>query len=327
MANLLNIGILGSGNFGGQIASQAADNGFAAVAINASEQDLRLLSDNVVPFIVGDGKGTGKNGDYAREFMLEHLALLKDETFVEFITSNDVIIMAASAGGGFGSNTVPVLTQILSEMYEDKLFIPLCVYPDEGETYTAQINTQKYMKSIIEANVPYLVYDNDKFKRMSPTETAKAVNANILDDLKILRGDYVASTTIGGIDERDLLTTLSVPGRMIIDKIMPLEESSIIDGSIVATIRRHMNETAHVNMVDDKIVMASAVSYLVTPDVDKYTSAIKTDLQSVFGTHITDYRNEAVTNNVDDTPYITTILSGLTAPLWLAPKRKDWPTS
>ena len=314
MSKLLNIGILGSGNFGGQIASLGADNGFPAIAINASEQDLRLLSDNVVPFIVGDGKGTGKNGDYAREFMLEHLALLKDETFVEFITSNDVIIMAASAGGGFGSNTVPVLTQILTEMYTDKLFIPLCVYPDEGETYTAQINTQKYMKSIIEAEVPYLVYDNDKYKRMSPNEAAKAVNANILEDLKVLRGDYVASTMIGGIEERDLLTTLSVPGRMIIDKIMPLEESSIIDGSIVATIRRHMNETAHAAIVDDKIIMASAVSYLVTPDVDKYTSAVKTDLQNVFGTHITDYRNEAVTTNSGDIPYITTILSGLNAP-------------
>lgn len=314
MAKLLNIGILGSGNFGGQIASLGADNGFPAIAINASEQDLRLLSDNVVPFIVGDGKGTGKNGDYAREFMLEHLALLKDETFVEFVTSNDVIIMAASAGGGFGSNTVPVLTQILTEMYTDKLFIPLCVYPDEGETYTAQINTQKYMKSIIEAEVPYLVYDNDKYKRMSPNEAAKAVNANILEDLKVLRGDYIASTTIGGIDERDLLTTLSVPGRMIIDKIMPLEESNIVDGSIVATIRRHMNETAHAAIVDDKIIMASAVSYLVTPDVDKYTSAVKTDLQSVFGTHITDYRNEAVTNSSNDIPYITTILSGLNAP-------------
>lgn len=314
MAKLLNIGILGSGNFGGQIASLGADNGFPAIAINASEQDLRLLSDNVVPFIVGDGKGTGKNGDYAREFMLEHLALLKDETFVEFVTSNDVIIMAASAGGGFGSNTVPVLTQILTEMYTDKLFIPLCVYPDEGETYTAQINTQKYMKSIIEAEVPYLVYDNDKYKRMSPNEAAKAVNTNILEDLKVLRGDYIASTTIGGIDERDLLTTLSVPGRMIIDKIMPLEESNIVDGSIVATIRRHMNETAHAAIVDDKIIMASAVSYLVTPDVDKYTSAVKTDLQSVFGTHITDYRNEAVTNSSNDIPYITTILSGLNAP-------------
>ena len=315
MANLLNVGLFGSGNFGGQVASMAADNGFSAIAINASEQDLRLLSDNVVPFIVGDGKGTGKNGDYAREFLLEHLTLLKDETFIDFITSSDVIIMAASAGGGFGSNTVPVLTQILSEMYSDKLFIPLCVYPDEGETYTAQVNTQKYMKAIIEAEVPYLVYDNDKFKKLSPTEAAKAVNANILEDLKILRGDFIAPTNIGGIDERDLLTTLSVPGRMIIDKIMPLEESSIIDGSIVATIRRHMNDTAHANIVDDKIVMASAVSYLVNSDVDKYTSAVKTELQAVFGTHVTDYRNEAViTNNSNETPYITTILSGMNAP-------------
>ena len=314
MANLLNIGILGSGNFGGQIASLAAKNGFSAVAINASEKDLKMLDDNVLPLVIGDGRGTGKSGEYAREFLANHLVFVKDEGFVKFITSNDVIIIAASAGGGFGSNTVPVLTDILTDMYTDKLFIPLCVYPDEGETYTAQVNTQKYMKAILELNVPYLVYDNDKFKKLSPTEAAKAVNDNILEDLMILRGDYIAETMIGGIDERDMLTALSVPGRMIIDKIIPLEESDIIDGSIVATIRNHMNTTAHASLVDDKIIMASAVSYNVSSDVDKYTSAIKIDLQKVFGVHITDYRNEAVIGSSNETPYITTILTGLNAP-------------
>ena len=101
---------------------------------------------------------------------------------------------------------------------------------------------------------------------------------------------------------------------MIIDKISPLEESDIIDDSIVITIRKHMNQTAHAQLVDDKIVMASAVSYNVTPDVDKYTSAIKTELQTTFGTHITDYRNEAVIRNSSGIPYIATILSGLNAP-------------
>lgn len=312
--SLLNVGVLGSGNFGGQIASLSTENGFSAVAINASEQDLLLLDERVIPFIVGDGKGTGKNGEYAKEFMLQHLVLLKDESFVKFISSNDVIIMAASAGGGFGSNTIPVLTQILTEMYPEKLFIPLCTYPDENETYTAQVNTQRYMKAIMDINVPYLVYDNDKFRKMSPTEAAKKVNENIISDLKVLRGDYIASTTIGGIDARDLLTTLSTPGRMIVDMISPLEESGLVDNCIVATVRSHMNETAHAALVDDKVIMASAVSYLVNNDVDKYTANIKVDLQSTFGVHITDYRNEAVIESNNQTPYICTILAGLNAP-------------
>ena len=311
--SLLNVGVLGSGNFGGQVASLAVKYKFPAIAINASEQDLRLLDDNVIPFIVGDGKGTGKSAEYAKEFLLQHLSFVKDDEFVKFINMNDVIIMASSAGGGFGANTTPVLTQILAEMYPDKLFIPLAVYPSEDETYTAQVNTQNYMKNIIEANVPYLVYDNDKFKKLSPTESAKKVNENIIIDLMVLRGDFIEETNIGGIDARDLLTTLSTPGRMIIDMINPLEESNLDDKSIVKTVRNHMNETAHVALVDDKIIMASAVSYFVDKDLDKYTSAIKTELQEVFGVHITDYRNEAVNTKGDDS-YICTILAGLNAP-------------
>ena len=74
-----------------------------------------------------------------------------------------------------------------------------------------------------------------------------------------------------------------------------------------------MNETAHVTMVDDKIILASAVSYYVGRDLDKYTSAIKSELQEVFGIHITDYRNEAV-NEDNSSSYICTILAGLNAP-------------
>lgn len=311
--SLLNVGVLGSGNFGGQIASLAVENGFPAIAINASDQDLKLLDERVIKFIVGDGKGTGKSADYAREFLLQHLSFVKDEVFEEFVMQNDVIVVAASAGGGFGANTAPVLTQILAEMYPEKLFVTLTVYPAEDETYTAQVNTQNYMRSIIEANVPYLVYDNDKFKKLSPTEAAKKVNQNIIEDLKVLRGDYIAETNIGGIDARDLLTTLSTPGRMIIDMINPLEESNLVDNSIVNTIRQHMNETAHAALVDDKIIMASAVSYCVNRDLDKYTAAVKSELQNVFGVHVTDYRNEAVNPEALDS-YVCTILSGLNAP-------------
>ena len=53
---LLRVGVLGSGNFGGQVASVAAAEGFPALALNASARDLELLQKDVIPFQIGDGK-------------------------------------------------------------------------------------------------------------------------------------------------------------------------------------------------------------------------------------------------------------------------------
>ena len=41
---LLKIGVIGMGNCGGQMANLASEYGFAAIAINASEKGLNLLT-------------------------------------------------------------------------------------------------------------------------------------------------------------------------------------------------------------------------------------------------------------------------------------------
>lgn len=309
---LLKVGVLGSGNFGGQVANVAVSCGYPAVAINASEQDLELLNPDVIPYLIGDGKGTGKSGDIAKEFLLSHLGFLKEKDFTNFIDNNDVIIMAGSSGGGFGSNTIPTLTQILMELYPEKLFIVLTVLPDENETYTAQYNSQQFMLAVTELNIPYIIYDNDKFKTLSPSESSEKIISNIRIDLQVLAGEYIRTTNIGGIDSRDLLTCLSVPGRMMIDIITPFDELDLVDGSIVKTIRAHIDTNGHAVMVDNKLIMASAIMYNINNDVNEYASVVKSELQETFGTHVTDYRNEAVDQDGDT--FICVVLSGLDLP-------------
>ena len=66
--NLLNIGVIGMGNAGGMMANLASKHGFDAMAINASEKDLTLLDGDITKIPVGDGRGTGKSRDEAKEF-------------------------------------------------------------------------------------------------------------------------------------------------------------------------------------------------------------------------------------------------------------------
>ena len=56
---LLKIGVIGTGNCGGQMADPAADAGFDGMVINASTKDLQLLKNKDLLLIpVGDGKGS-----------------------------------------------------------------------------------------------------------------------------------------------------------------------------------------------------------------------------------------------------------------------------
>ena len=310
---ILNIGFMGLGNFGGQLANAAAKEGFHSIAFNASKKDMDMLSDDVMPFLIGDGKGTGKSRDTAKDFLLDHINVVKDENITKFIDQHDAIIVGGSAGGGFGSGATPALVSILSQIYPDKCFIIITTFPSSAETYTAQNHTEQFMRDVLELNVPYIIYDNDNFKGMEASDMNKQILANAVLDMKILRGDYIFDTATGGIDERDMMTVISAPGRMMCVSLLNLEESQVVNNSIVATLRDSLDKTGNVQYVDDKVIDASATMYNFSKDLKKYAPNIATEIQSVFGEHISDFRNE-VMDCKESEPFIVCVLAGLTAP-------------
>lgn len=310
---IIKVGFIGCGNFGGQIANAAVEHDFPSIAINASKRDFNGLNDAVTPFLVGDGKGTGKSRELAKEFLLEHITIVKDEVITKFIDQNDVIIIGGSAGGGYGSGSVPTLTDILKQVYPDKCFRVVTTFPGEAETYEAQNHTEQFMKELLELGVPYNIYDNDNYKHLEANAMNVAIIDKVIEDMKILRGDYILETTSGGIDERDLLTVNSTPGRTVCCVVPEFEEAMIEDGSIVATIKKSISNSANAVLVDDKVIRASALMYNLSTDLKRYGSTIATDIQTTFGYHIGDFRNEAV-DVTDSKPFVACILAGLTEP-------------
>lgn len=310
---LLKIAVIGTGNCGSMLTNDACEAlGLDGVAINGSERDLKLVScPRVVPFKTGDGKGTGKDRDTAKKFFLEDSGLTLDKKFTGIIENNDVIIVATSTGGGYGSGSSTELIELLIEMYPSKVFIAAGVLPFQSEQYTAFEGTKMWLKELSKLSVGYMLYDNNQFTGVSPNKAAKMVNDNFIRDLKVLQGDFIGRTFTGGIDERDMLTVLSVPGRIVVDSIEGLETSDVKGGSIIRTIAEHLeHESAHAELVSDKEILASAMMYTLGDEFDEFKGAIKEDLQTQFGAHVKDTANFSD----DDGDSVAIVLSGLSAP-------------
>ena len=312
----INLSIFGSGMFGGAVVKAGAELGIPGAVMNASKDDIDALGlenyDNVSSFVVGDGKGTGKSRDIAKEFLLDHVTIFEDPKIDDLIQSSDLIIVAGSAGGGFGSGVVPTTVSILNEMYEgNKLFIPLTVLPDDGEAYTAQRHAENFLREILSQEVPYIMYDNNKFKELQPSVMFTSVIETIKKDLKVLRGDYITDEATGSnMDERDLLTTVSTPGRLIIGSIDPYDA----DTDVIKVVKESIDKSAHAELEDDKVIMASATMYNLSEDVlATYGSKIKPDVQTIFGDHITNYANEATYVGIGN-QFVSVILAGCSAP-------------
>lgn len=197
-------------------------------------------------------------------------------------------------------------------MYANKVFIMAGVLPFNDEGAAAFNGTKAWLREVIALNPTYMIYDNNQFAgKMSPNKAAAAINEAFIRDLMVLQGDFITTTRTGGIDQRDMLTVLSVPGRIVIDSMTQLEKADVIDGSVIATVADHIQrESAHAEMVKDKQILASALMYSLGDDFDDVKGAIKADLQETFGEHIKD-----VTNLSDeDLGSIAVVLSGLTEP-------------
>lgn len=314
---LLNIGVIGMGNAGGMMANLASKHGFDAIAINASEKDLNLLDGEVVKIPVGDGRGTGKSRDEAKEFFFNRINLVQDPTVVEFVENHDVIVVASSIGGGFGSGSSLILTDVLTKMTNgEKLVIPAGVIPFDDEGYTAQNHAIEWLKELDDMDASYLLYDNNIFDNIPKQKAHERVNEQFVYDIMVLRGDTLYDTVSGGIDNRDMLTAISIPGRIVTDWIPEIEQADVIDGSLITTIVKHLKEkSAHAELADDKVIKASALIYSLSEDFDNYKSSLKKDMQETFGAHLNDYDNFADTEDDDTvTNSISIILTGLSAP-------------
>ena len=151
---MLKVGIIGLGNTGNQVAALAQERlKVPVVAINSSEKDLESVPQIKVRRLIkkkdGESAGAGKDRSLAKQYLKDSVMdLLKDEEINEIIMGLDVVFVVSSTGGGTGSGTAPILTNLISERFADTKCIMVGVLPVNNEAYSSHVNTLQYLDEL-----------------------------------------------------------------------------------------------------------------------------------------------------------------------------------
>lgn len=249
---LLRFGIVGVGNGGCQIAAKAyEEKGFDAILFNTAQSDMNRIEADLPKFVVGS-QGSGKDREEARKYLQQNSEVLSDPVIEKFIRNNDVIVVINTTGGGSGSGIGPFLTMFFKNkasqlgLADDKHLMCVYVTPRKDEGLIAYQNTAHYIQERrkLLTLVPYMCYDNSIYKESSTAKLFERVNSDIVEDLCVLRGDYINDSELESIDTNELLEIIKCPGRIVVFRaaniskrnpksIDVLLEDSYYDSSIV----------------------------------------------------------------------------------------------
>lgn len=277
---MLEVGIIGLGNTGNQVAALAKEKlGIPVVAINSSEKDLETVPNNIPKKLISDkdglSAGAGKDRNLAKSYLKDSITnLLKDQEMIDMISPLDVVFVVSSTGGGTGSGTAPLLANILEATFADTKVIMIGVLPVNNEALSAHVNTLEYLNELYKVmeNQTYMLYDNDKCSGMPSYKLLEKVNNEIVKDIDVLRCTYNFTTKLDSIDDRDAKRLISFPGRIVISRVEDFKEKDTDNMSIEDMLIDNIKKNCHVDAQRDKKIMASGIitnlSQVLTEEFD-----------------------------------------------------------
>ena len=314
---MLKIAVLGIGNAGGQVANVACTKGFNTFCINSSEKDLDIIHEDIPVFLLGNSEGAGKDRRVAKGFVKQfYKDLLKTEAFDSFIADTDVVFIVSSTGGGTGSGMSIILADILAKVYPNKIFINVGILPTLTDSIGAQRNTLEYMKEVNALGKGYMLYDNNKFKDLTPSSYMDLVNREIVSGLCYLRGDYSYKTKYGMIDDADMFKLLTVPGMINVSFFEGFMEKDLDDGvHLDSFISKIMRTNSTCQLDKDRIIKRMGVVVNLSEDLSKYYSSGMEDFKANVGEPLEVFEHYYLKEDTSTEPNrLAVILSGLSIP-------------
>lgn len=317
---MLNVGIIGIGNTGNQVATLAKEKiGIPVIAINSSEKDLETVPDNIPTKLIRDkeglSSGAGKDRALAKRYLKESIqGLIQDKELIEMIKPLDVVFIVSSTGGGTGSGTAPLMANIISATFKDVKCILIGVLPVNNEALSAHVNTLEYLKELYKVldDQTYMLYDNDKCSGMSSYHIMEKVNNEIVDDINVLRCAFNYTTKFDSIDDQDEKRIISFPGRIIVSRLEDFKEKDCDNQTIEDMLIDNIKRNCHVEAQRDKKIMASGVitnlSQVLTEEFDDNIPAVR----AFCGDPIHAFKHIYVNDDRKKPNNVFLIMSGLT---------------
>ena len=264
---MLNVGVIGLGNTGNQIASIAYEQlKIPVMAVNSSEKDLETINNNIPKKLItdadGESKGAGKNRQLAKKYLKDSImTFLSSEDVQEFVGNLDVLFIVSSTGGGTGSGTSLIMSSVIASMFVDVHVITVGVLPVMNEALSAHVNTLEYLNELYGTleNQTYMLYDNDKYSSMPSYKMMNLVNEEIVKDIDVLRCTYNYTTKYDSIDEEDMRRLISFPGRILIARLEDIKERDLDRDTIEDLLIKKIKSNAHTEIQRDQKVIATGI--------------------------------------------------------------------
>lgn len=317
---MVEVGVIGIGNCGNQIATLAKKECDCEVyAINTSENDLATLPSDIPSLLVGDAQGTGKNRAAAKAFLKKSIMdIISNKEFADFIARKEVIIVVSSTGGGSGSGMAPVMSDIIHSSFQNadgtaKIVILVGVLPRISEGFTTQVNTLDYWHELNDVidKPTYMLYDNNNYKQETSFMILRTVNQAVIDDIKVIQCKYNNSTPYDSIDEKDMKAILDTPGRIVISSLFDIKEKDLDDTSIEDLLIENLKKNAHAELQRDGVVRRTGV---ITNLNEKMNSGFDTHIEGVrkfIGEPTEEFLHIAVNEDKSLPNTVNLILTGL----------------
>ena len=284
---MLNVGVIGLGNTGNQIAALAAEElKIPAMAINSSEKDLETIANKIPKILISDtegaSKGAGKNRALAKSYLKDSiLSIISKEDVQTFISNLNVLFLVSSTGGGTGSGTALLMANIISSMFVDTHVIVVGILPVMSEALSAHVNSLEYLNELYGnlENQTYMLYDNDSLYNIPSYKMMDTINREVVKDIDVLRCTFNYTTKYDSIDEQDMKRLISFPGRIMVTRLEDLKERDLDKSSIEDLLISKIKNTNHVELQRDRKVTATGIivnlSEQVFNDFDNHIPAVR----------------------------------------------------
>lgn len=318
---MLDVCIIGCGNGGSQISQEGFRENIPAVAINSSKSDLLNIDDGMTKISIGDELGAGKDRGEAKKFLKPCApSLLQHPVLLKIIDKAKVIFITGTIDGGTGSGLVPIVTALLKTAYAntDKKFVIIPVWPAMYQGISALQNSIEFLKEInneVLKDVPRISFDNNRFAHLPLEENIKRVNKDIIEAIKVIRGDYNNKTSYESIDEKDTLRLLSIPGEIFIAQYSNFTEIDMENTDIDAMLVKYIKDSStQVTMERDKRVVKRGVITNLNSDMNRYFNQALPKLTEFTGDPVDRFSNYSINTDEKAPNRVIVVLAGLSFP-------------
>ena len=329
-----NIGIIGVGNCGGQVAYLAEkkyETLFDSVYMNTSQADLSMINGNGLKIKIGEEaeiEGSGKNRTKMKGYLRNDIEkVLSNQQFVDIIASKKYVFVVVSAAGGTGSGAGPVLLDVLRQAFSDVQFILVAVLPRVRDSLSDQGNGLEFLAELYEGlgeSTTYMIYDNETTADRNPTEALEIVNENIVEDIRILSGIDNFPTPYESIDPADMETIVTTPGRLLVTRVNKgISEKNMEDGSFDDLIIKSIKQSCQTETDRNKKVVRWGIITYFTDAVNKLYTSKFSKLTDFIGEPGERFNHNAISEKNENFNFLYLIASGLSPINDRAKKMKD----